>query len=349
MKKNNGNNGRITINFPDPDPGLIKRINGLGDNIKNLFLIIYFNFIVLLFFFISFFILLVFVSPLLITSSNDAFYGAGIVLYNLVGHTQICHQLPYRSFFINGIQQAVCARDIGIFIGFVSGAIIVFLNKYPKKFSSFFFPIICMVPLALDGITQSIMGVRESNNTFRIITGIIFGFGLTGYSFYKIIKRYHNFRKYALNPYSIFTTLTISTILYAFIILGSSGIGEKYYSIDQLNDKLAESADGDIHIYYIPPKTHISLNHINSSDFAINDPIISDILSSNWSKEESGQYAQKILTNSSALNHGYGVWAIFNGTFSKSKNPFTFMPTSSGDYYYVDSKTGEVFMQFHRK
>ena len=90
---------------------------------------------------------------------------------------QICHQLPQRSYFIFGHKMAVCARCFGIYTGFLIGMII-----YPfiKKLDDFRTPnkwylIIALIPMAVDGTTQ-LIGLRESFNELRFVTGFIAGF-----------------------------------------------------------------------------------------------------------------------------------------------------------------------------
>ena len=89
----------------------------------------------------------------------------------------MCHQLPQRSYFIFGYKMAVCARCFGIYTGMLIGTII-----YPfiKKLSDFKIPnikyyIISLIPMAIDGTTQ-LIGLRESFNELRFITGFIAGF-----------------------------------------------------------------------------------------------------------------------------------------------------------------------------
>lgn len=77
---------------------------------------------------------------------------------------------------------AVCARCFGIYTGVLVGMII-----YPfiKKLDDFKIPnkwylIIALIPMAVDGTTQ-LIGLRESFNELRFITGFIAGFTVVFY------------------------------------------------------------------------------------------------------------------------------------------------------------------------
>jgi len=95
----------------------------------------------------------------------------------------LCHQLPERSFFGGGIQVPVCARDTGIYIGFVvSLALIGLLHRpnRPKEFPGIagFVAIILMITvMGIDGVS-SYGGFRTTTNDLRLITGILAGFAM---------------------------------------------------------------------------------------------------------------------------------------------------------------------------
>ncbi|UXM84691.1 DUF2085 domain-containing protein [Methanococcus aeolicus] len=72
---------------------------------------------------------------------------------------------------------AVCARCFGIYTGFLLGMLI-----YPivKKLNNFKTPnkwylIMALIPMGIDGTTQ-LIGLRESFNELRLITGFMAGF-----------------------------------------------------------------------------------------------------------------------------------------------------------------------------
>src|SRR3974377_1343609 len=83
-----------------------------------------------------------------------------------------CHQRADRSFVVRGRQVPLCARCIGILLGLVSAT---FLPVSRLGFCCFL-----LVPLLLDGVTQY-LGLRESNNSLRMITGLLFGCGFANY------------------------------------------------------------------------------------------------------------------------------------------------------------------------
>ncbi|MBC7119004.1 MAG: DUF2085 domain-containing protein [Methanobacteriaceae archaeon] len=89
----------------------------------------------------------------------------------------ICHRRPDRTFSIGGRRFPVCSRCTGIYIGAFSYFLIAYLT--PIRYT----PVLVMIatlitiPMILDGLTQ-LLGLRESNNLLRLLTGLPAGFGL---------------------------------------------------------------------------------------------------------------------------------------------------------------------------
>ena len=98
-------------------------------------------------------------------------------LYNEIGFS-VCHQLPSRSIFIDGVKMPVDARMTGMFVGFV--ITIVFLLFLYSRASSMpprniiIIGIVSIAFLAFDGIT-SYAHLRETNNVIRLSTGFPVG------------------------------------------------------------------------------------------------------------------------------------------------------------------------------
>lgn len=75
-----------------------------------------------------------------------------------------------------GYKFPVCARDIALYSAMILGGVLFPLMRKidDKVVPSFIYFVIALVPIALDGVTQ-LIGLRESTNTLRIITGFIAG------------------------------------------------------------------------------------------------------------------------------------------------------------------------------
>ena len=111
-----------------------------------------------------------------------------------------CHQKHDRSWKINENQMPVCARDVGIFMGFFMGSLFFRMRGYNRwtvrdSFLSVFdddsiesvylndgrlrlmilFLALGIVPMAMDGFTQ-LLTAYESTNIIRVITGFMAGF-----------------------------------------------------------------------------------------------------------------------------------------------------------------------------
>jgi uncharacterized membrane protein len=95
----------------------------------------------------------------------------------------LCHQLPARSFFAGGHQVPVCARDTGIYIGFVvSLALIALIDRGRRRSGLPSWPALVLAALfvavmAWDGVT-SYAGLRPTDNAIRLITGLLAGWAL---------------------------------------------------------------------------------------------------------------------------------------------------------------------------
>ncbi len=72
----------------------------------------------------------------------------------------LCHQLPERSFVGGGVQVPVCARDTGIYVGFVVAFAVIALvhrGERPREFPRPYVWAVMGVLLALlawDGVTS---------------------------------------------------------------------------------------------------------------------------------------------------------------------------------------------------
>jgi len=96
-----------------------------------------------------------------------------------------CHQIPERTFRIKGYYFPVCARCTGFYISIISYTIIAMVMPITYTMSSIILAVLLLIPACVDGTTQ-LLGLRESNNIMRFVTGLMGGIGLM--IFMKIIK-----------------------------------------------------------------------------------------------------------------------------------------------------------------
>lgn len=93
----------------------------------------------------------------------------------------LCHQLPERSYFGGGVQAPVCARDTGIYVGFMIGFALISLlhrGERPRNFPKAYVWAVMAGLVAFmgwDGIS-SYSGLRATTNDLRLITGLGVGF-----------------------------------------------------------------------------------------------------------------------------------------------------------------------------
>ena len=93
-----------------------------------------------------------------------------------------CHQLADRSFFLDGRQFHVCARCTGIIIGILFSPFLILLGF---KISLIIAGVGTFL-IIVDGGTQ-LIHIRESTNSIRFITGILFGLPFLSIAYFILI------------------------------------------------------------------------------------------------------------------------------------------------------------------
>jgi uncharacterized membrane protein len=93
----------------------------------------------------------------------------------------ICDQIPSHSFFILGHQMAFCARNFSLYGSFWLGTMVFRFVRHRLRPLKWYYLILFLLPMALDGGTQ-LFGWRESTNLLRVITGVLFGLGLAWFA-----------------------------------------------------------------------------------------------------------------------------------------------------------------------
>ena len=84
-----------------------------------------------------------------------------------------CHRMPSRSIVLGSWHMPVCSRCFGIILGLPLGIAITPMGLIHNRWYALFL----IIPLLVDGGTQQ-MGLRNSNNSLRMLTGWLFGVGM---------------------------------------------------------------------------------------------------------------------------------------------------------------------------
>jgi uncharacterized membrane protein len=147
----------------------------------------------------------------------------------------VCHQLKIRTLSYGGVYLPVCARDTGIYMGFLFAFVYLWTthrkkqNGLPGLWVSLV-AIIFVVIMAIDGFT-SYLGIRETNNYIRLITGLITGISLPIFIFpilnfqvweasidERILKGVWKKTGYYLLPAVLFLILNLNVLFFRFFL-----------------------------------------------------------------------------------------------------------------------------------
>jgi uncharacterized membrane protein/glutaredoxin len=122
-------------------------------------------------FFIAIYAGLPFLAPILM--ANGYTMSANLI-YSV--YQFLCHQLPSRSYFVDGYQVAYCERDAAIYTTLLVTTLLFPLVRSRLKPLPWQWYIALITPMAIDGLTQ-LVGLRYSDWQLRTVTGVLFGLG----------------------------------------------------------------------------------------------------------------------------------------------------------------------------
>lgn len=332
-----------------PASGLERKLQNVPSLLDKAGFFIYYLAVCWLFVVFTVFVLLLLAGPLLIQSENQILLGLGALAYNIVSVFSMCHQLPMRSFFIQGVQQAVCARDVGIYLGVIAGGLF-FHHKNVGFFRTKRFFLLTLIPIGLDGVTQTVFQMRESSNLLRLATGLLFGFGLMLFVLYRIRKlNVPEFKEVTSRDYfkAALTVLMFFTLLLA-LALGSEA-GGPYVSKTAATEAAFNPTPDGLDVFYIPPRTPLSLYaYPRRGDY--NDRVVDDLAGMKWIEDTINLFMNDSLLNQSSLwdfsmptGHLRGIWAVVHTQGGCGFSEGAVFCNTPGEYRYVDASTGLVF------
>lgn len=120
---------------------------------------------------VTLFVTLIIVAPLAAAGGYGEI-AAGI--YRAFG--TICHQLPERSYFVDGHKLAVCSRCTGLFAGFAFTLLVYPLIRPLRTTAT---PerkwlVLAAIPTFID-FSLTFFGIWENTHTSRLLTGLLLG------------------------------------------------------------------------------------------------------------------------------------------------------------------------------
>jgi uncharacterized membrane protein len=115
---------------------------------------------------------LILCAPLLLANGHTA---PALTIYGVFSN--VCHQLPERSFFIEGHKLAVCSRCTGLYTGFALSVLLYplltpALNRVdtPRRL----WLVLSLIPVTIDW-SLGFFDLWANTHTSRLLTGALFG------------------------------------------------------------------------------------------------------------------------------------------------------------------------------
>lgn len=114
------------------------------------------------------------ITPILAASGIPA--GQKIAAFTYFFYQPVCHQMPDRSFWLEGFTLAVCVRCFAFYLG---GFLITFISLFRNKIQMWYFSIyiLLVAPAVIDFVLEK-SGFYTNVIDLRIFTGLSLGFAI---------------------------------------------------------------------------------------------------------------------------------------------------------------------------
>lgn len=104
--------------------------------------------------------------------ASRAYFGPASWIY--VVFSNVCHQMPDRSFILAGFPLAICHRCSGIYLGLILGSLIKIPFFHRAAGIRRIWIVAATLPLILD-VALPFTGIGAGHAVSRFLTGLLFG------------------------------------------------------------------------------------------------------------------------------------------------------------------------------
>lgn len=118
------------------------------------------------------------------------FLPPGIRGWVMTGFHAVCHQLPARSFHLDGVPLAVCHRCLGIYAALPAAVLLfVWIGTWWQVLDRYAPYVLAasLLPLGIDWLGD-VLGIWDNTAVSRLVTGSVFGLA-AGYYLMQAVAR----------------------------------------------------------------------------------------------------------------------------------------------------------------
>lgn len=295
--------------------------------------------------FLLLFVASILLSPLFIQSSNRFLLGFATIFYNF--NAWLCHQLPERSLQLFGTHLPLDARMTGIFIGALIGLFSPLFLRYPKPVWPWIVAFLLLWPMAIDGISQTILLLRESNNVLRMATGILAGFGLFSVLAFELLRNVkHKVRGVFGQGRAVKIAVAANILIIVFISALSIPIGKGFISskeaVAEAKSRVGGGQFAVAKTFYLAPNAVISLPTDPYLDH-YDDVVLKD--AQGMADSYHFHSLLKLAFRPFVSPHGVWVVALLKKEPQIDGNNIHFLSPTPGRYFYIDSTSGRIIKE----
>lgn len=147
--------------------------------------------------------------------------------------SSVCHRNPKRSFETKIHQSVLCVRCSSIYAGFLFTFLFLLFYGFFSTQISVFWALVLAGPITIDGITQRV-GLRESFNELRIITGFFLGSCFSFLIGSSIQKNFHLLKAKVMVVPDLLFVVFLGIFILIYLFLSKTQNPKHIYVVDSI-------------------------------------------------------------------------------------------------------------------